>query len=88
MGEIEEIKNKTKEMLVDILLSGFEGINKAILDDIEKLIEIYNLYNMQKGKELLKELKVKLLKSNNGFKYDKKEIAKVYSQVELYLSCL
>ncbi len=88
MGNLDFIVEKTEELLGDLLLSGFQSIYEASLEQIDELEKLYALYGMVGGKQLVQQLRRELLKRKNSFDYDLQDLMLAYSQLEFYISSL
>ena len=88
MGNLDSIVEKTEELLGDLLLSGFQSVYEASLEQMDELARLYELYGMANGKALLEQLRRALLKRKNSFDYDLHDVMLAYSQLEFYISSL
>lgn len=84
--KIEELMMETEDLLTDLLLSGFQGVHTASLEQIDQLIKTYNKYEMHTASDLLTELKLALLKRKNSFDYNIEEIMSHFSKLEFYIN--
>ncbi len=88
MENLELIVEQTEELLCELLLSGFQSVHIATLQQIDELVGVYESYGMTKGKSLLEQLKRGLMKRKNSFEYDLQSLTKAYSQLEFYIASL
>ncbi len=88
MENLEFIVEQTEEILCDLLLSGFQSVHIATIEQIDELAKIYELYGMTKGKGLLEQLRRTLIKRKNSFECDLQSLMKAYSRLEFYISSL
>lgn len=82
---IEALMLQTEDVLSDLLLSGFQGVHSATLDQIDSLVKTYEDYGMHTGMNLLLQLKSNLLRRKNSFDYDIDSIMQSYTQLEFYI---
>lgn len=85
MEQIETLMLQTEDMLTDLLLSGFQGVHLATLEQMDHLLKIYEDYGMHTGMNLLLQLKSNLLKRKNSFDHDIESIMQSYSRLEFYI---
>lgn len=85
MKIVEKLVEDGEDIIYDIFLSGFHGVQPSILTRLDEFSLLCEKAGAKKGESLAKELRDKLSKRVNSFDVDINELSLIFSHFEFYI---